>query len=213
MQEEIEKRGKNFILKQNNNPKGLSLSCEEIIDTWQDGCHLFSSPQSQDQKGLRNPQLGAVYALLSHWTVSKEIATVVMPTGVGKTETMLSLLISDSSKRLLVTVPSEALRKQLAGKFVQLGLLEELGLIDKTKVETPKVGVFAESFQSNQELIDFIKECNVIVTTVQLLAKQPDSLLEEISKLFRIILLMKLTTRLLKLGAKSEITSKLQMRR
>lgn len=97
---------------------------------------------------------------------------------------MLSLLISDSSKRLLVTVPSEPLRKQLAGKFVKFGLLEELGLIDKTKVKTPKVGVFTESFQSNQELIDFIKECNVIVTTVQLLAKQADSLLEEILKLF-----------------------------
>ena len=187
MQEEninMEKRGKNLILKQNNTSQSLSLSCAEIVETWRDGCYLFSSPQSQEQKGLRMPQLGAVYAVLSHWTISKEIATVVIPTGVGKTEAMLSLLISDSSKRLLVTVPSEALRKQLSGKFVKLGLLEELGLIDKTKVETPKVGVFTESFQSDQELIDFIKECNVIVTTVQLLAKQPDSLLEEISKLF-----------------------------
>lgn len=69
----MEKRGKNLILKQNNTSQSLSLSCAEIVETWRDGCYLFSSPQSQEHKGLRMPQLGAVYAVLSHWRYQKRL--------------------------------------------------------------------------------------------------------------------------------------------
>ena len=74
---------------------------------------IFIFTKKQKQKGLRGPQLGACYAVLAHWTVSSEIATVLIPTGVGKTEAMLSLFVTERCKKLLVTVPSNALRKQL----------------------------------------------------------------------------------------------------
>lgn len=38
-------------------------------------------------RGFRSAQLGAIFAIKSYWTVSNESATIVMPTGTGKTET------------------------------------------------------------------------------------------------------------------------------
>src|SRR6266511_4278086 len=69
-------------------------------------------------RGLRSPQIGALHAVLGYWTTDpKEPATIVMPTGTGKTETMLALFAQQCIERLLVVVPSDALRIQVAGKF------------------------------------------------------------------------------------------------
>jgi superfamily II DNA or RNA helicase len=46
-----------------------------------------------------------------------------MPTGTGKPETMLSVLDSSPSRKVLVVVPTDALRTQLADKFLTLGVL------------------------------------------------------------------------------------------
>lgn len=43
-------------------------------------------------EGLRPPQLGALHAIGAHWSLYRHPATVVMPTGTGKTETMLATL-------------------------------------------------------------------------------------------------------------------------
>ncbi len=72
--------------------------------------------------------IGALHALHMHWTVTEATATIVMPTGTGKTETMLSILTSVRCPRLLVVVPTDALRSQIAGKFVTLGLLKKAGV-------------------------------------------------------------------------------------
>ena len=50
-----------------------------------------------------------------------------MPTGTGKTETMLSILVSMNCEKLLVIVPTDALRTQLAEKFLTLGVLKPPG--------------------------------------------------------------------------------------
>ena len=81
---------------------------------------------ARDVKGLRGPQIGAVHAVHAHWTVSDAPATIVMPTGTGKTETMLSVLVSARCSRALVVVPTDALRTQIAEKFLTLGVLKEL---------------------------------------------------------------------------------------
>jgi superfamily II DNA or RNA helicase len=75
--------------------------------------------------GLRPPQIGAVHAVLAHWSVSSEIATVVMPTGTGKTDTMLSILVASRCVKVLVVVPTDALRSQLGEKFLMLGVLQQ----------------------------------------------------------------------------------------
>lgn len=182
---EIEKYGKNTISRLSStlvpNRSVISRTPSEIISSWNGNIHLHE--ETETDKGLRGPQLGACYAVLAHWTVSSEIATVVIPTGVGKTETMLSLLVTERCKKLLVTVPSNALRKQLGDKFVQLGLLRELKIINNT-VENPIVGILSESFKDAEDLYSFIDKCNVVVTTVSLLAKQEDETLTTLAKKF-----------------------------
>jgi superfamily II DNA or RNA helicase len=75
------------------------------------------------QRGLRRPQIGALHAALAHATRSTDPATIVMPTGTGKTETMLALNANQRFERLLVVVPTDALREQIAGKFETFGVL------------------------------------------------------------------------------------------
>ena len=85
--------------------------------------------EAPDQRvvGLRAPQIGAIHAVHAHWSVSNDPATIVMPTGTGKTETMISVLISAQCRRILLVVPTDALRTQLAGKFISLGFLRAPG--------------------------------------------------------------------------------------
>ena len=56
----------------------------------------------------------------------KQPATIVIPTGTGKTETMLSALAAYAREPMLVVVPSDALRSQTARKFLTFGLLRWL---------------------------------------------------------------------------------------
>jgi superfamily II DNA or RNA helicase len=45
----------------------------------------------------------------------------VLATGTGKTETMLATQVYRRLDRSLVLVPSDALRRQIAKKFISLG--------------------------------------------------------------------------------------------
>src|SRR3712207_7840310 len=49
-----------------------------------------------------------------------------MPTGTGKTDTMIAILVSQRAK-VLIVVPTDALRTQIADKFLTLGVLKDPG--------------------------------------------------------------------------------------
>ncbi|MCK8688541.1 DEAD/DEAH box helicase family protein, partial [Pseudomonas umsongensis] len=66
-------------------------------------------------------------------------ATIVMPTGTGKTETMLAALAAYGREPFLVVVPWDALRAQTAHKFLTFGLLKALGVLPQD-VPNPVVG-------------------------------------------------------------------------
>jgi reverse gyrase len=53
-----------------------------------------------------------------------------MPTGTGKTETMLALNARQRFDRLLVVVPTDALREQIAAKFETFGVLKAQSCLD-----------------------------------------------------------------------------------
>ncbi|MFC6083689.1 DEAD/DEAH box helicase [Sphaerisporangium aureirubrum] len=115
--------------------------------------------------GLREPQLGAVHAVLGHWASRRsQPATVVMPTGTGKTETMVALLVAGRVERLLVIVPSDALRDQIADKFEGLGLLQDLGIVAESALK-PIVGRVKRGMQDPVLAHEFATHCNVIVAT------------------------------------------------
>lgn len=117
------------------------------------------------EPGLRSPQIGALHATIAHWKTTNSPATIVLPTGLGKTETMLAVTISQSLERVLIVVPTDALREQITNKFLGLGLLKELGVVGKN-VQFPVVGTLEHQLKSAENVREYFSLCNVIVTTM-----------------------------------------------
>jgi superfamily II DNA or RNA helicase len=127
----------------------------------------FRSPKTGLE--LRPPQSGAVHSVLGYWTTApSEPATVVMPTGTGKTDTMVSIFVATAPRLLLVVVPSDALRAQIASKFETLGILPSLGLLSSS-AGLPVVGQIKHQFADATEAQSFAEACNVIIATPQVL--------------------------------------------
>jgi superfamily II DNA or RNA helicase len=139
---------------------------EEVLESWSGGFSYVQEDAAHDIKGLRGPQIGAVHAVHAHWSVSDAPGTIVMPTGTGKTDAMLSILVSVLCPKLLVIVPTDALRTQIAEKFLTLGILKEPGCtILRQGVKYPIVGVLQHIPRSAAEVDDIFGRCQVIVMT------------------------------------------------
>lgn len=141
--------------------------CRLINESWT-GQFVFRQEDRESKppvKGLRRPQIGALYAALAHWSVTDDPATIVMPTGTGKTETMLALLVCARLQRLMVVVPNAALREQIADKFLTLGKLMECGCMP-ADARPPVVVTLEHRPTSAQEVDDIFRRGNVIVTTM-----------------------------------------------
>ena len=78
---------------------GLPAPREAVLDSWGGALRYIQEDPEQDVIGLRRPQIGAVHAVHAHWSVSAEPATVVMPTGTGKTDAMLAVLAARGKSR------------------------------------------------------------------------------------------------------------------
>lgn len=154
-------------------PLSRSYTNEEIIESWEDGFNFIEENIGEGKAGMREPQIAGLFAILSHLKVSEEIGTVVMPTGTGKTETMLAALVANRCKKILITVPSDALRNQLALKFISFGLLKKFGVISE-KALFPKVGIIYQGFDNIDEFNTFIAESNVIITTMGVLSNSSE---------------------------------------
>lgn len=167
-------------------PKFSTWHPNEITASWR-GKFLYKKEDIQNSIfGLRAPQLGAIYAFMSKAQIHHGRNIIVMPTGTGKTETMLSILIANQCTKVLVTVPSDALREQLSNKFITLGILPKYGIV-ADDCNYPNVGVVKEGMDYNS-WHSLIEESNVIITTMPLITNcEPmiiDLLKENISHLF-----------------------------
>ena len=167
--------------------KGLPKVAEERSLRW-DGAFVFrtekvSSDGTVDEAnlGLRPPQVGALHAIGAHWSLHTHAATIVMPTGTGKTETMLSALANFVRRPMLVVVPSDALRSQTARKFLTFGLLRKLKVL-AAEAPNPIVGIVTKIPKTTDALTIF-ESCNVIIGTMaSLAAKEAEPLWPEIAK-------------------------------
>ena len=161
----------------NYNPPAERRIPSQVLATWENGIFLKKEDINRDIKGLRSPQIGAIYATLSHWEVSSDAATIVMPTGTGKTEVMLSLLIAASCYKTMIIVPTDALRSQISNKVASLGLLADPQFsIVKETVLKPIVGVMSHRPASSEEAIAFMEQCNVVVTTISIIGNLTKSI-------------------------------------
>ena len=131
------------------------------------GARRSRSPEdaSAARQGLRRPQLGAVHAVLGDWTTGRyEPATVVMPTGTGKTETMVAFWSrrrSSGSSSSFLPMPCGPDRLEIRDA---LAFCSRTGVIDDTRRSTDR-----RSHRPRVRRADAAQElghaCNVIVTT------------------------------------------------
>lgn len=146
---------------------GEGALCRQTSRQWEDRFRFSKEVRAANgtllAEGLRPPQLGALFAIGAHWSLHNHAATVVMPTGTGKTETMLATMVALTSGTVLIVVPSDALRHQTAKKFLSLGLLYQLKLVSP-ECPRPVVGVLQHRPRSVRDLA-FFDKCNVVIAT------------------------------------------------
>lgn len=128
----IKKNGKNYLYYSEDN------TCDQIVDSWDNTVNYVVEDLKKCQRGLREAQLGAIFAIRAHWIVNDDVSTVVMPTGTGKTETMITTIVALQFRRVFILVPSDLLRKQTAEACAKLGILKEIGVI-KQSAKFPRV--------------------------------------------------------------------------
>lgn len=87
------KIGKNYLYYSEDDNKKTS-TCEQVVASWDKVVNYVVEDTVTSQKGLREAQLGAIFAIRAHWIVNDSVATIVMPTGTGKTETMITTIES-----------------------------------------------------------------------------------------------------------------------
>ncbi len=138
---------------------------EQVRHSWSDKFSYRLENATDGTPGLRPPQIGAIHAAQSHFSVHRNPATIVMPTGTGKTETMLSILVAEQCTRLLVVVPTDALRIQLSDKFIGWGVLKLAGVI-AADTQYPVVGILRQRPRTPKDIEAFVRKCNVVVTTM-----------------------------------------------
>ncbi len=156
---------------------------DEVHNSWTDAFSYVQENVAAGIPGLRPPQLGALHAVYAHWAVSADPATIVMPTGTGKTEVMLSVLVSAPCRRVLVIVPTDALRNQLADKFLTLGILRRDGSrLLSARALYPIVGVLKRRPRSVEEVDRFFTRCNVIVSTSHIAGQASASIQERMAQ-------------------------------
>ncbi|MFC3484424.1 DEAD/DEAH box helicase [Amycolatopsis roodepoortensis] len=113
----------------------------------------FRLYESAGKPAWRNPQLGALGALLAHWSLPKRTpALLSLPTGSGKSAVALAAPFLVAARRVLVVVPSGELRRQLADAFRDFALLKRIDAVDLGCV--PRVRELKKRVQSWAELAD-----------------------------------------------------------
>lgn len=155
-----------------------------VVESWRGAFSYAQEEVARGVSGLRPPQIGALHAIKAHWSVSDSVATVVMPTGTGKTDTMIATMVANPCERVLVVVPTDALRTQLADKFRSLGVLKDpRSALLAGAALYPVVGCLKHTPATPEEAAEFFGACNVVVTTSHIAARCDDAVRESIVSL------------------------------
>lgn len=157
-----------------------TTSPSSIRESWHDTVRFVRDDPDTGRVGLRVPQLGALHAIASHWTVSDTPATIVMPTGTGKTETMLATLLYCGCPSVLVIVPTDALRTQIFRKFVTLGCLVDIGVVPQSTL-LPRVGMVRKGLKTTADAKRLANATNVLVATVAVLSASEEEAVQELA--------------------------------
>lgn len=146
---------------------------DAISNTWKRGLRFDGEERDHSgeiiRPGLRLPQVGALHAVLGHWSLTRDVATIVMPTGTGKTETMVALAVASRPTCLLVVVPTLHLVEQTVNKFLKFGFLQKSGNI-ASECQFPVVGRVKQRPKKVEDL-ELFDRCNVVVAPISAIAQ------------------------------------------
>ncbi|WP_394672846.1 DEAD/DEAH box helicase family protein [Limnobacter sp.] len=162
---------------------------EKINDLWRHQFQFKEEDPEHGFPGLRKPQLGALHAIAGYFSTDLQVepATVVLPTGTGKTETMLATMVYQQCEKILLIVPSDSLRTQISKKFIDLGYLPELTVVPPD-IALPNVAVIRKGIQSPEEASLLANAANVLIATTSVLSacseQALNALCEQCSDLF-----------------------------
>ena len=158
------------------NYEGNEVLKKDIIKSWDNNLNYDLL-----EKKLRKPQLGAVYALKSHFTISNNEATIVMPTGTGKTETMLSYIVSEKLEQVLIILPSVLLRDQTYNKCKTLGLISQFKILNE-KALLPNVCMLKKTPSDKETFESITQNVNIIVSTIGIISRLNDEQIDVLKK-------------------------------
>ncbi|MEM5672966.1 DEAD/DEAH box helicase family protein [Bacillus cereus] len=153
--------------------EGNTFSREEIVNSWK-LTYQERVSRNKDEIGLRLPQFGALSAIRAHWATSNSPATIVLPTGTGKSETMYATIISERISSTLIIVPSNLLREQIFEGARHFGILPKLEMISD-EVIYPNTFLYKSKVENEDEIamIATLEEANIVVSTPSMINKMP----------------------------------------
>ncbi len=162
-------------------------SADKAVTSWTDA--VLIRKETKDNKGLRTPQVGALHAILAHETVFETSpATVVMPTGTGKTETMVSLVHEKRYRKTLVIVPTNALRDQIARTFMTQGILRDIEVL-KESADFPVVSKLKHSLKSVEDVENIFDASNIVVATMSSISPSDDQVRKKIADYIDVLII------------------------
>src|SRR5438552_3360319 len=107
--------------------------------------------------GWRGPQIGALGAIISHWSLAESEPTVIsIPTGSGKTAVAMAtpFLPGHTPQRVLVLAPARQIRAQLVSQFSTYAQLQRLAVVPKS-AGAPRVFEMSGRTSDWSELQDY----------------------------------------------------------
>lgn len=93
---------------------------------------------------------------------------------------MIATIVAERCKKVFILVPSDLLRTQTVKNCAGLGILKEIGVIDK-RVKLPNVLCLKSAPKTKEELEGLLEAANIIVSTAKLVSRFKDEYMNIIS--------------------------------
>lgn len=142
---------------------------------------------SDDGKGIRECQMGALHAISSHFTLKDTQAVVVLPTGAGKTAVLMLCPFVLKARRVLVITPSQFVRNQIARDFKALSTLKRTGALPNSL--DPPLVIEVKETMTNSVAWDALREAHVVVATPNAVSPGKKGITNPPSDLFDLVLI------------------------
>lgn len=136
--------------------------------------------------GLRRAQLGGIHALAAHFTIHKDPAIVVMPTGSGKTAVILLAPFILRVLRVLIITPSQLVRAQIADNARTLDVLKRIGALPQD-IGVPRIGEIT-SRRTSLDSWEQLRDTDFVISTPNCISPGLEGIVKPPLDLFDLVL-------------------------